>query len=156
MGDSCLYCLVLRPIKEKKVKLNDDCSRNSKKPLCGTNWNYGFEMGQTTDMSYRGHQYSWLRCSFNKSHTSAVQLSWMWSLPMQQVTLSTPVGSDMHRDSSTCTALTGFSPRTTSPYSGSPARLNPVGFLVLLIYTKACRLSPQSEDCNCIFRLIRQ
>lgn len=64
-----------------------------------------------------------------------------WGSPLQQVA---PVGSSrgekkqkqkMHRDSSTCAALTGFSPLTTSLYSGHSARLSPLGFLALLIYT---------------------
>lgn len=54
---------------------------------------------------------------------------------------SVPVGvkkkqkQKMHRDSSTCAALTGFSPLATSLYSGHSARLSPLGFLALLIYT---------------------
>lgn len=55
--------------------------------------------------------------------------------PLQQVSPPAPVESKMHRDSSACTALTGFSPLTTPLYSGRSARLNPLGFLALLIYT---------------------
>lgn len=116
-------------------KLNDDCRSGSKEPLCGTNWNYGFEKWQTTDISHNGCQCTWLWCGLGKSPTPAVRLPWIWCLLLQQVGLWAPVGSKTHRDSSTCTALTGFSPLTTSLYSCRSARLSPLGFLVLLIYT---------------------
>lgn len=110
-----------------------------KEPLWRTKWNYRFEMWRTTDISHNRCHYTWLWCSLNKSHRSAVRLYVIafeiHNCGIQQVALWAPVGSKTHRDSSICTALTGFSPLTTSLYSGYSARLSPPGFLALLIYT---------------------
>lgn len=72
----------------------------------------------------------------SKSHISAIATDLGFT-----ATTSGPIGfswgekekTKMHRDS--CTALTGFSPLITSLYSGHSARLSPLGFLALLIYT---------------------
>lgn len=98
----------------------------------------GLKIWQTTDISHYGCRCTWLWRSRNKSHTSSVRLPWTSGSPLQQVVLSIAVRArkkTTHHDSPACAALTGFSPLTTSLYSGHSARLSPLGFLALLIYT---------------------
>lgn len=109
-----------------------------KEPLWRTKWNYRFKCDeQLTSHIIDAITHGCGAVSINlrsvvRLYVIAFEIH---NCGIQQVALWAPVGSKMHRDSSICTALTGFSPLTTSLYSGYSARLSPPGFLALLIYT---------------------